>query len=41
LEDAIVHMAKAQLNRDLTKDQLRMLVAFLSSTTGPVPAAVR
>lgn len=38
LEEAVKDMAQLQLARDLTDDQIAAIVAFLKSTTGPLPA---
>ncbi|HNY02172.1 MAG TPA: cytochrome c peroxidase [Bacteroidales bacterium] len=38
LGKAVIIMAKAQLNKDLTPDQVNDLVAFLKALTGEVPA---
>jgi len=37
IEDAILIMAKVQLNKDLTKDQVEDIKAFLTSLTGNLP----
>ena len=37
LEDAVVIMAKVQLAKDLTKDQVADITAFLKSLTGKIP----
>jgi cytochrome c peroxidase len=39
LEDAVVIMAKVQLGKDLTKEQVNDLNAFLASLTGSIPDA--
>lgn len=41
LEDAVSDMAKIQLGRDLTGDQVDAIVAFLKSMTGELPEALR
>ena len=38
LEEAVTKMAEIQLDRKLTDEQVRGLVAFLKSLTGPLPA---
>ena len=38
LDDAVKIMGKAQLNKDLTDEQVTDIVAFLNSLTGEVPA---
>ena len=38
LEEAVKVMAKTQLNKELKKDEIKSLVAFLSALTGTVPA---
>ena len=37
LEEAVWIMGKVQLNRDLTKEQVAEIVAFLKSLTGIIP----
>jgi cytochrome c peroxidase len=37
LEDAVRIMAKVQLGKDLTKEQVQDIVAFLHSLTGKIP----
>lgn len=38
LDKAVIIMAKVQLNKDLTEDQVKDIVAFLGSLEGEVPA---
>jgi cytochrome c peroxidase len=37
LDQAVKIMAKTQLNKDLTEDQVKKMVIFLESLTGPLP----
>lgn len=37
LEEAVIIMGKLQLNKDLTEEQVKSLVAFLGSLTGKLP----
>lgn len=39
LAEAVEHMAKVQLRRELKQEQTDAIVAFLKSLTGPLPAA--
>ena len=38
LDEAVVVMAEAQLNQELSEEQVADIVAFLESLTGEVPA---
>ena len=39
LSDAVRHMAKSQVNRDLSDTQVNAIVVFLKSLTGEIPEA--